>query len=169
MVLCVCRLSGCQITEAGCASLASALSSNPSHLRHLDLSYNHPGYSGVQLLSAGLEDPRWRLDILRYGEACCCHRQWLLEEVYAGLISLSHRQPGSYDPDPPSRPHQEELVIILYLVIVSTDDIKCIVYRLQQCNVYVCLLKETVLVWPPSSFQGGAWWSQMVETRSEEV
>ncbi|XP_027132011.1 NLR family CARD domain-containing protein 3-like [Larimichthys crocea] len=59
------RLSGCLITEEGCSSLASALSSNPSHLRELDLSYNHPGDSGVKLLSAGVEDPRWRLDTLR--------------------------------------------------------------------------------------------------------
>ncbi|CAL8298772.1 unnamed protein product [Arctogadus glacialis] len=50
--------------EEGCASLASALSSNPSHLRELNLSYNHPGDSGAALLSAGLEDPRWRLDTL---------------------------------------------------------------------------------------------------------
>ncbi|XP_038583515.1 NLR family CARD domain-containing protein 3-like [Micropterus salmoides] len=59
------RLSGCLITEEGCASLASALSSNPSHLRELDLSYNHPGDSGVKLLSARLGDPHWRLDTLR--------------------------------------------------------------------------------------------------------
>ncbi|XP_071390065.1 NACHT, LRR and PYD domains-containing protein 12-like isoform X2 [Centroberyx affinis] len=58
------RLSGCLLTEEGCASLASALSCNPSHLRELDLSYNHPGASGVKLLSAGLEDPHWRLDSL---------------------------------------------------------------------------------------------------------
>ncbi|XP_056440392.1 NACHT, LRR and PYD domains-containing protein 12-like isoform X6 [Gadus chalcogrammus] len=58
------RLSGCQVTQEGCASLASALSSNPSHLRELDLSYNHPGDSGATLLSAGLEDPHWRLDAL---------------------------------------------------------------------------------------------------------
>ncbi|CAL8280315.1 unnamed protein product [Merluccius merluccius] len=58
-------LSGCMVTQEGCASLASALSSNPSHLRELDLSYNHPaGDSGVTLLSAGLEDPGWRLDTL---------------------------------------------------------------------------------------------------------
>ncbi|KAM6894037.1 protein NLRC3-like [Xenentodon cancila] len=56
------RLSGCLLTSDGCASLVSALSSNPSHLRELDLSYNHPGESAVTLLSAGLEDPRWRLD-----------------------------------------------------------------------------------------------------------
>uniref|UniRef100_A0A3Q3KR01 B30.2/SPRY domain-containing protein n=1 Tax=Monopterus albus TaxID=43700 RepID=A0A3Q3KR01_MONAL len=59
------RLSGCLVTEEGCASLASALSSNPSHLRELDLSYNHPGDSGVKLLSVGLKDPDWRLKSLR--------------------------------------------------------------------------------------------------------
>ncbi|XP_052358778.1 NACHT, LRR and PYD domains-containing protein 3-like [Oncorhynchus keta] len=58
------RLSGCLVTEEGCASLVSALRSNPSHLRELDLSYNHPGDSGVRLLSAGLEDPHYRLEKL---------------------------------------------------------------------------------------------------------
>ncbi|KAL1277567.1 hypothetical protein QQF64_024240, partial [Cirrhinus molitorella] len=45
------RLSGCMVTAEGCADLASALSSNASHLRELDLSYNHPGDSGLKLLS----------------------------------------------------------------------------------------------------------------------
>ncbi|XP_070999991.1 NLR family CARD domain-containing protein 3-like [Oncorhynchus clarkii lewisi] len=58
------RLSGCLVTEEGCASLVSALRSNPSHLRELDLSYNHPGDSGVSLLSAGLQDPHCRLEKL---------------------------------------------------------------------------------------------------------
>uniref|UniRef100_A0A3Q4ME96 B30.2/SPRY domain-containing protein n=1 Tax=Neolamprologus brichardi TaxID=32507 RepID=A0A3Q4ME96_NEOBR len=62
------RLSGCLITEEGCTSLALALSSNPSHLKELDLSYNQPGDSGIKLLSAGLMDPSWRLDTLRYEE-----------------------------------------------------------------------------------------------------
>ncbi|XP_065326177.1 NLR family CARD domain-containing protein 3-like [Pelmatolapia mariae] len=61
-------LSCCLITEEGCTSLASVLSSNPSHLRELDLSYNHPGDSGMKLLLAGLKDPRWKLDTLRYEE-----------------------------------------------------------------------------------------------------
>nr|XP_046196035.1 NLR family CARD domain-containing protein 3-like isoform X2 [Oncorhynchus gorbuscha] len=59
------RLPGCLVTEEGCASLVSALRSNPSHLRELDLSYNHPGDSGVRLLSAGLEDPHCRLEKLK--------------------------------------------------------------------------------------------------------
>ncbi|KAM9313569.1 protein NLRC3-like isoform 3-T3 [Pholidichthys leucotaenia] len=58
-------LSGCLVSEEGCSSLASALRSNPSHLRDLDLSYNHPGESGVKILSDLQEDPGFRLDTLR--------------------------------------------------------------------------------------------------------
>uniref|UniRef100_A0A3B4C506 B30.2/SPRY domain-containing protein n=2 Tax=Pygocentrus nattereri TaxID=42514 RepID=A0A3B4C506_PYGNA len=58
-------LSGCMITEEGCSSLASALTSNPSHLNELDLTYNHPGESGVRLLSARLEDSHCALNTLR--------------------------------------------------------------------------------------------------------
>uniref|UniRef100_A0A3B3UJL1 B30.2/SPRY domain-containing protein n=1 Tax=Poecilia latipinna TaxID=48699 RepID=A0A3B3UJL1_9TELE len=61
-------LSGCMITEEGCASLALTLSSKPSALKQLDLSYNHPGESGLKLLSAGLDDPNWGLETLRYAE-----------------------------------------------------------------------------------------------------
>ncbi|XP_049332991.1 NACHT, LRR and PYD domains-containing protein 12-like isoform X1 [Astyanax mexicanus] len=59
------RLSGCMITDKGCCSLASALISNPPHLKELDLTYNHPGESGVKLLSARLEDPHCKLEKLR--------------------------------------------------------------------------------------------------------
>ncbi|XP_072319583.1 protein NLRC3-like isoform X1 [Eucyclogobius newberryi] len=59
------RLSGCLVSEEGCSSLTSALRSNPSHLRELDLGYNHPGDTGVKLLSALQEDPHCTLDTLR--------------------------------------------------------------------------------------------------------
>ncbi|CAJ1063682.1 NACHT%2C LRR and PYD domains-containing protein 12-like isoform X1 [Xyrichtys novacula] len=42
----VVRLSGCLITGKSCVSLASALSSNPSHLREQNLTRDHPGDSG---------------------------------------------------------------------------------------------------------------------------
>ncbi|XP_048854179.1 NLR family CARD domain-containing protein 3-like isoform X5 [Brienomyrus brachyistius] len=66
------RLSGCRVTEEGCSSLASALKLNPSHLRELDLSYNHPGDSRVKLLSAVLEDPSCKLEKLHvdHGGEC---------------------------------------------------------------------------------------------------
>uniref|UniRef100_A0A8C7RIQ8 NACHT domain-containing protein n=1 Tax=Oncorhynchus mykiss TaxID=8022 RepID=A0A8C7RIQ8_ONCMY len=59
------RLSGCLVTEEGCASLVSALRSNPSHLRELDLSNNDLKDSGVKLLSAGLGNPHCKLETLR--------------------------------------------------------------------------------------------------------
>ncbi|XP_073722567.1 uncharacterized protein [Misgurnus anguillicaudatus] len=43
------------VTDVGCCYLALALSSNPSsHLRELDLSYNHPQHSGLQMLKVSL-------------------------------------------------------------------------------------------------------------------
>ncbi|KAL1246752.1 hypothetical protein QQF64_034315, partial [Cirrhinus molitorella] len=56
-------LSGCMVTEEGCRYLSAALSSNPLHLRELDLSYNHPGDSGFKL-SEKLKDPNCSLDKL---------------------------------------------------------------------------------------------------------
>ncbi|XDV25680.1 hypothetical protein PO909_029556, partial [Leuciscus waleckii] len=58
------RVSGCMVTEEGCGYVSSALSSNPSHLRELDLSYNHPGESGVKLLSNTMSNPNCTLDKL---------------------------------------------------------------------------------------------------------
>uniref|UniRef100_A0A672P257 NACHT LRR and PYD domain-containing protein n=1 Tax=Sinocyclocheilus grahami TaxID=75366 RepID=A0A672P257_SINGR len=57
-------LRNCGVTDKGCAALASALSLNPSHLRKLDLSMNELGNSGVNLLSAGLENPHCKLQTL---------------------------------------------------------------------------------------------------------
>ncbi|XP_073701457.1 NACHT, LRR and PYD domains-containing protein 12-like [Garra rufa] len=58
------QLSECGLTDEGCAALASALRSNPSHLRQLDLTRNKLRDSGVKLLSAGLEDPHCKLEKL---------------------------------------------------------------------------------------------------------
>uniref|UniRef100_A0A8C6TC18 Uncharacterized protein n=1 Tax=Neogobius melanostomus TaxID=47308 RepID=A0A8C6TC18_9GOBI len=67
------RLSGCLVSERGGASLASALSSASSHLRELDLSFNHPGAS-AELLTA-LQAPHGPLQTLRLDPA---GEQWMV-------------------------------------------------------------------------------------------
>ncbi|XP_039646730.1 NACHT, LRR and PYD domains-containing protein 3-like isoform X2 [Perca fluviatilis] len=65
------RLGSCGLSEISCASLASALKSNPSHLRELHMWGNRNlNDSGVKLLCAGMESPNCRLEILKL-ESCC--------------------------------------------------------------------------------------------------
>ncbi|XP_062396900.1 uncharacterized protein LOC134087422 [Sardina pilchardus] len=66
------RLSGCLITHEGCSLLSSALKSNPSYLKQLYLSYNHPGDSGVRELTDRLNDPGCKLETLRYDHGGEC-------------------------------------------------------------------------------------------------
>lgn len=58
------RLYNCNVTCEGCVALASALKSNHSHLRELDLTDNKPGEAGVTLLSDLLDDPNCKLEKL---------------------------------------------------------------------------------------------------------
>ncbi|CAM4640507.1 unnamed protein product [Leuciscus chuanchicus] len=59
------QLWGCGVTDGGCAALTSALRSNPSHLRELNLTENKVGDYGVMQLSGLLKDPHSKLEILK--------------------------------------------------------------------------------------------------------
>ncbi|KAK3544107.1 hypothetical protein QTP86_001698 [Hemibagrus guttatus] len=64
------QLCECGVSDEGCAALTSALRSNPSHLRELNLSWNNLGDSGVKSLSAVLENPHCKLEILGLSHRC---------------------------------------------------------------------------------------------------
>ncbi|XP_063076150.1 NACHT, LRR and PYD domains-containing protein 3-like [Engraulis encrasicolus] len=60
------ELQECDLPDSSCSSLAAALRSDSSSLRHLHLSGNRElGDSGVKLLSTGLEHPNCRLETLK--------------------------------------------------------------------------------------------------------
>ncbi|XP_060760217.1 NACHT, LRR and PYD domains-containing protein 3-like isoform X4 [Neoarius graeffei] len=81
-------LYNCGVSDEGCAALSSALRSNPSHLRYLDLSSNKLGDSGVKRLCAGLENPHCKLEILRL---CNCG---VSDEGCAALSSALRSNPS---------------------------------------------------------------------------
>ncbi len=53
------------MTDEGCSVVTSALKSNPSHLRELDLSRNKLGDSGVKNLSDLLMNTQFKLEKLQ--------------------------------------------------------------------------------------------------------
>ncbi|XP_051717604.1 NACHT, LRR and PYD domains-containing protein 12-like isoform X2 [Ctenopharyngodon idella] len=83
-------LRQCGVTDEGCAALASALRSNPSHLRDLDLSYNNLGDSGVKIVSAVLENPHCKLEILWLRDC------GVTDEGCAALASALRSNPSSH-------------------------------------------------------------------------
>ena len=68
---CVClsvslRLCNCRISNDGYVCLALTLMLNPSCVKELDVSNNHPGESAQKLLTSRLEDPHRKVEALQY-------------------------------------------------------------------------------------------------------
>uniref|UniRef100_A0A8C2BFR5 NACHT LRR and PYD domain-containing protein n=1 Tax=Cyprinus carpio TaxID=7962 RepID=A0A8C2BFR5_CYPCA len=81
------HLKDCGVTDEGCAALASALKSNPSHLRELDLSGNKLESSGVTRLCDLFEDPHCKLEKLELSDC------GITDEGCAALASALRSNP----------------------------------------------------------------------------
>ncbi|CAM4598174.1 unnamed protein product [Leuciscus chuanchicus] len=82
------RLSCCDMTDEGCSDVTSALKSNPSHLRELNLSENKLGDSGVKNLSDLLMNPQFKLEKLQLSNCS------VTEEGYKALASALRSNPS---------------------------------------------------------------------------
>ncbi|XP_062865980.1 NACHT, LRR and PYD domains-containing protein 14-like [Trichomycterus rosablanca] len=80
------KLWECNLTEKSCEVLSSVLSLNSSSLKHLNLSKNKLKDSGVKLLSAGLENPHCKLEILELWD---CNLTEKSCEVLSSVLSLN--------------------------------------------------------------------------------
>ncbi|KAL1251962.1 hypothetical protein QQF64_019758, partial [Cirrhinus molitorella] len=82
------HLYGCRNTEKQCLILTSALKSNPSHLRELNLSWNQIKNTGVNHLCDILNDSHCKLEILRLSDCS------ITEEGYKALASALRSNPS---------------------------------------------------------------------------
>ncbi|CAM4584282.1 unnamed protein product [Leuciscus chuanchicus] len=82
-------LRGCDMTHEGCSAVTSALNSNPSHLRELDLSGNKLGDSGVRNLSDLLKNPQCKLENL---QLCKCS----IKEKQCGFLTSALKSNPSH-------------------------------------------------------------------------
>uniref|UniRef100_A0A672F8H8 NACHT domain-containing protein n=1 Tax=Salarias fasciatus TaxID=181472 RepID=A0A672F8H8_SALFA len=79
------RVSYCELSDSDCEVISSALMSDPSHLKYLDMSYNNLKNLSVKTLCSGLQSPNCKLETLRL--ECCSFSKSSCSSVVSALKS----------------------------------------------------------------------------------
>ncbi|XP_051991779.1 NACHT, LRR and PYD domains-containing protein 3-like isoform X2 [Xyrauchen texanus] len=123
------QLSYCDVTDEGCAALTSALRSNPSHLKELNLSGNKLRDSGVKLLSDVLKNPDCKLEILRLSD---CD---VTDEGCTALTSALRSNPSHLKELNLSDNNLRDSGVKLLSDILKNRDCKLEILRFSRCDV----------------------------------
>ncbi|XP_078786357.1 NLR family CARD domain-containing protein 3-like [Oryzias latipes] len=122
-------LIGCNLSERSCAALSSVLSSQSSRLRLLDLSHNKLQDSGVKLLSAGLESPDCKLEILRLWRCS------LSEISCKALVSALKKNPSNLTELDLSWNNLQDPGVLHLCGFLESPDCRLQTLRLRNCSL----------------------------------
>uniref|UniRef100_A0A672HJ53 NACHT LRR and PYD domain-containing protein n=1 Tax=Salarias fasciatus TaxID=181472 RepID=A0A672HJ53_SALFA len=117
------------LSDSDCEVISSALKSDPSHLKHLDLSENKLEDSSVKILCSGLESPNCQLETLRL-ENC-----WMSEMSCSSLVSALKSNPSLLKHLDLSRNHLQDSAVEQLCGFLQSPLCRLQTLRLLNCNL----------------------------------
>ncbi|XP_026135198.1 NACHT, LRR and PYD domains-containing protein 12-like [Carassius auratus] len=143
------ELNDCGVTDQGCDVLASALTSNPSHLRKLNLTGNKLEESGVMCVSLGLKNPHCKLEILRLSKC------GVTDEGCAALTSALRSNPSHLRELDVSGNRLGDSGVVCLSSVLENPHCKLEILRLSNCGVTDkgCITLASALTSKPSNLR----------------